>query len=196
MNVGAMIRAMAAAGCSIEQIADSFERMDEQRKAKGREGNRRRQAEHRARRNESNANNASNANNGVTPVTCVTEPPASRACSNTNLPSEDISNTYPSDRTGKPVQTPQARLWSQGVPAVIALGVPERQARGVIGGWLKNSTPETVLDAIAAASRECPIDPIPWITAALRPASRAGPPRSKPSATSAILDLIAEERVS
>jgi hypothetical protein len=59
----AAIRALKAAGVSDSQILDAFIKADEERMARAREGNRVRQAAHRAR----------NANNAVTPVTDVTE---------------------------------------------------------------------------------------------------------------------------
>jgi hypothetical protein len=59
----AAIRALKAAGVSDSQILEAFIKADEERMARTREGNRIRQATHRAR----------NANNAVTPVTDVTE---------------------------------------------------------------------------------------------------------------------------
>jgi hypothetical protein len=59
----AAVRALKAAGVSDSQILEAFIKADEERVARAREGNRIRQATHRAR----------NANNAVTPVTDVTE---------------------------------------------------------------------------------------------------------------------------
>ena len=86
----ATIRAMRAAGLTDTQILDVVEKAAEARAEKVRAANRDRQARHRAR-NASNADNACHADNTVTAVTTVTEPEPSRACSNTNLPTEDIS---------------------------------------------------------------------------------------------------------
>lgn len=60
------IRALRQAGVPDSQILDAIERADAERLEKAREGNRRRQAAHRAR-------NADNAVTPVTAVTCVTE---------------------------------------------------------------------------------------------------------------------------
>jgi hypothetical protein len=86
------VSALRAAGLSDAQIVAVFEKAEELRKARNRE----RQAEFQARKranapNTDNANNVSNVNN----VISVSDGEASRACSNTNLPSEDISNIPP-----------------------------------------------------------------------------------------------------
>ena len=57
-DLSATVRAMAASGCTPEQIAAVVEKIEEERTSKSREGNRRRQAEWRQRRNENNTDNA------------------------------------------------------------------------------------------------------------------------------------------
>src|SRR5581483_1894564 len=56
MTLAETVAAMVAAGCTAEQIKVVVESVDEQRRAKAREGNRRRQAELRERKR--NGNNA------------------------------------------------------------------------------------------------------------------------------------------
>lgn len=90
----ATIAAMRAAGLTDSQILDVVQKDAEARAEKARAANRYRQARHRAR-NACNADNARNAEIGVTSVTTVTEEASSRACSNTNLPTEDISYIPP-----------------------------------------------------------------------------------------------------
>lgn len=65
----------------------------------------------------------------------------------------------------------ESRLWSEGVPMAIALGVPEKQARPMIGRWLKDCGNDhaALLRLIANARDQCPLDPIPWITASVKP---------------------------
>jgi hypothetical protein len=72
MSLSATVKAMAAAGCSAEQIADVVARIDDERREKAREGNRKRQAKWRHR---------NNGDNGVIPcdmaLSGVTETPPS-----------------------------------------------------------------------------------------------------------------------
>lgn len=70
-----------------------------------------------------------------------------------------------------PVETPEARLWTEGVPILRSLGVPEKQARPMIGAWRRDARDdcERVLGAILRARELAVTDPIAWITAALKP---------------------------
>ncbi|MFN3890641.1 MAG: hypothetical protein ACK4MV_09595 [Beijerinckiaceae bacterium] len=201
MDLGATLRTMLAAGCTAEQLVAFVEKVEDERKAKATQKKRRQRGQESdstadvpGTKGDKGGQEGTKGDSAGQKGTEGDAEPLPRAhVVNTNLPSEDI-NTYPSDRTGKPVTaTPKSRLWSEAVPTLIALGIPERQTRSVIGRWLKSNSPDAVLEVVSAAGRECPMAPIPWITAALRPAVRAGPPR-KPSVTDAILDLLAEER--
>jgi len=62
---------------------------------------------------------------------------------------------------------PKQRLWGEGVPALLAMGVSEKQARPIIGRWLRDCGDDAmrVLDAIQRAREHAPMDPVPWITA-------------------------------
>ena len=91
----AAIRALKAAGVSDSQILDALVKADEERIARAREGNRIRQAAHRAR----------NANNAVTPVTAVTEPEQKKG-----PPDPLKENTPPKEKTPKGVQKKGSRL--------------------------------------------------------------------------------------
>lgn len=61
-------------------------------------------------------------------------------------------------------------LWGEGIPILTALGVKDRDARGNIGRWLKtmNDDAQAVLGAIQRARDNRILDPIPWITQALK----------------------------
>ena len=48
------------------------------------------------------------------------------------------------------------------------LEVGKRQARSLIGKWLKTSAPTKVMEAICAAERIGTLDPIPYVTEALK----------------------------
>jgi hypothetical protein len=124
MSAAAMAEAMEKAGCTTAQIIAALREYEEGRKAKGRESNRRRQAEFRARRNESNANNASNAvtesneNNAVTPVTSVTEIDAPRArvlcVVNSNIKNKTSNDVLQKGGKGTRIGgdwTPEPRDW-------------------------------------------------------------------------------------
>ncbi|KWV45896.1 hypothetical protein AS156_23065 [Bradyrhizobium macuxiense] len=61
-------------------------------------------------------------------------------------------------------------LWGEGVPILISLGIADRQARSMIGSWLKSTKDDAqaVLGAIQRARDHRAHNPIPWITNALR----------------------------
>jgi len=91
----AAIRALKAAGVSDSQILEALIKADEERMARAREGNRIRQATHRAR----------NANNAVTPVTDVTEPEQKK------VPPDPLKeNISPKEKPPKGGQKKGARL--------------------------------------------------------------------------------------
>jgi hypothetical protein len=87
-------------------------------------------------------------------------------------------------------------LWAEGVPILTDLGVKETAARGCIGRWLKQTddNAETVLAAIQRARDGRVIDPIPWITQAIKPkangSSHAQENRSVHAAADRLVDLI------
>ncbi len=66
--------------------------------------------------------------------------------------------------------SPLARLWAEGLPALEAIGLKEKQSRPMIGRWLKDANDDhsKVLLVILSAREKCPADPIPWITASLK----------------------------
>ena len=66
--------------------------------------------------------------------------------------------------------SPKERLWVEGKPMLVALGVPPKQSGSIIGRWLRDARDDAgkVLDAISRARDQCPHDPIPWITATLK----------------------------
>lgn len=63
-------------------------------------------------------------------------------------------------------------LWGEGVLILAALGVAEKSARSNIGRWLRDTQedPHRVLGAIQRARDARVMDPIPWITRAIRSA--------------------------
>ena len=52
-------------------------------------------------------------------------------------------------------------------------GQPEPRARAIIGKWIKAYGDEQVLEAMTAAAKEQPIEPVAWITACLQQTDRA-----------------------
>lgn len=77
----------------------------------------------------------------------------------------------PQPPLAKPVYTDSKHeLWGEAVPILVALGVPERSARANIGRWLRDAKEDAqaVLGAIQRARDHRVIEPIPWITRALK----------------------------
>lgn len=68
------------------------------------------------------------------------------------------------------------RLWKEGLPALMALGVKEKQARPMVGRWLKDCGDDEnrLCDLILRARAEAPVEPIAWITAALTKEKKRG----------------------
>ena len=63
-------------------------------------------------------------------------------------------------------------VWKEGASRLMALGLTERTAKSNLGRWLKANTPDAVLEAVLAASRKGTLDPIPFVTAALKKGER------------------------
>lgn len=91
----ATVRALKAAGVSDSQILDAIIKADEERMARARDGNRTRQAAHRAR----------HGNNAVTPVTVVTDDEQNK------IPPDPLKqNNSPKEKPPKGGQKKGARL--------------------------------------------------------------------------------------
>ena len=77
---------------------------------------------------------------------------------------EVVSQSLPLE---EPLPDPKRRLWGEAVPALVAMGVDEKQARPIIGRWLRDCGDDAmrVLDAIQRAREYAPMAPVPWITA-------------------------------
>ncbi|KFI30973.1 hypothetical protein CG51_05955 [Haematobacter missouriensis] len=79
----------------------------------------------------------------------------------------DISN---SEAKASGFADPAKALWDAGVDVLTAYGIPSKQARTVIGKWRKDQHPDAeILSAILDFGKAGAVDPIPWITARLRP---------------------------
>lgn len=97
-------------------------------------------------------------------VTCDVTVTHHRQRAETDTDIEPIANAI--GLAPEPDQTPRQRLWSEGVPILITLGVSEKQSRSCIGRWLKDCGDDDlrVLGAIQRARDDAIVDPIPWIT--------------------------------
>lgn len=84
-------------------------------------------------------------------------------------PEPIVPETLP--ETPRPPETPRERLWREGKPAMLALGVPFKQVGAMMGRWLKDVGDDhlRVLAAILRARDMPPADAISWITAHLSP---------------------------
>jgi hypothetical protein len=90
----------------------------------------------------------------------------------------DSGDEQASERVRRPeAETSQGRLWREGLPILIACGVRDRQARGVIGLWMRdtNDDADRVLDKLREAKEAQIIEPVAWITKALQTGKRARP---------------------
>jgi hypothetical protein len=101
---------------------------------------------------------------------------------NQNLtePIQSEPNGAPADAVPSPsapvLETAKDRLFHLGVPYLVSrAGKTDDAARRVIGGWLKGTSPEAVLDAIAKAQANSAIEPVGYIAAILKPQKPATP---------------------
>ena len=58
------------------------------------------------------------------------------------------------------IADPKKIAFDSGVKLLGASGINERQARGVVGKWVKENGPSKVIDALGKAQREGAIDPL------------------------------------
>lgn len=82
-------------------------------------------------------------------------------------PEPDITEANASDADASDGPDFREEVWARGVRFLSARGVSERNARTVIGKWLKDHDAGLVFSAFDAASRERPVEPVAWITARL-----------------------------
>jgi hypothetical protein len=83
---------------------------------------------------------------------------------------EDISEAKASGAAAPVYTDSRHELWGEGVSILISLGVADKQARSMIGLWLKSTKDDVhaVLGAVLRARDHRPHNPIPWITNALK----------------------------
>jgi uncharacterized protein YdaU (DUF1376 family) len=72
-------------------------------------------------------------------------------------------------------------IFGLGVPLLTAANVSDRNARSMLGMFRKQHGDAAVIDALQRCASEKPMQPVPWLQAALK----AKPPGSKPARTSA-----------
>lgn len=65
-------------------------------------------------------------------------------------------------------------IFARGVPLLLAAGVPERNARSMLGLMRKTHGDPAVIDAVQRCAEERPLEPVAWLQGALkqRPAQR------------------------
>lgn len=97
-------------------------------------------------------------------------------------PKENTSSELPrgsssaAGAASKPIYTDSKHeLWGEGTAILQQLGLSERSAKSNIGRWLKDAKDDSVgvLGAIQRARDNRIIDPVPWITRAIKPGSKA-----------------------
>ena len=84
---------------------------------------------------------------------------------------EAVASAVPAQPPAPVYTDSKHELWGEGVPILISLGLSEGRARQMIGTWRKHThdDAQAVLSAIQRARDHRIADPIPWITAALKP---------------------------
>jgi len=97
----------------------------------------------------------------------INEP--SQATASTRIEENRIEDTeaIASDADASSEPDFREEVWARGVRFLQARGVSERNARTVIGKWLRDHEAASVFSAFDAASRERPVEPVAWITARL-----------------------------
>ena len=91
--------------------------------------------------------------------------------------SSEAGASEPNGSPPTPVYTDvRHELWAEGTAILASLGVKETIAKPNIGRWLKDTRDdaETVLGAIQRARDGRIVDPIPWITQAIKPKAANG----------------------
>jgi hypothetical protein len=91
--------------------------------------------------------------------------------------------------TSVPVD-PAKVMFDSGIALLGAAAVPERKARSMLGRWLRDHGPETVIVALGNAQREGAIDPISFIEGCFRNGSQSRPARQS---RNGFLDAIIDE---
>jgi hypothetical protein len=167
-----VLDALVAAGATAEMIAAAVKAdhaIDEQRSAakRARNAERMRDVRERARTNAHNDARARTAEHADQKESSPT-PPKEKTTSyeGSNEPSPEGADAPQAEF----FENDRARLFGEGKTTLIALGVSEKQAGKLIGYWLKNvgDNERAVLGAIQRARDARPVDPIAWITAALK----------------------------
>lgn len=69
-----------------------------------------------------------------------------------------------------PIDATKEAIWKRGIPFLCERGVPEREARSLVGKWLRDAGADSLFDALKAAAAAKTGDPVPYITEALKPA--------------------------
>lgn len=121
--------------------------------------------------------------------------PGSRPATLEGPVEEPLEESSEPSGSGASTLTPQALLFSEGRPALLALGVGQREAGTMIGRWLRDTGDDAtrVLSAIRRARDAAPHTPIPWITANLKAtADRPRTPTPPRQSTHGGLSLVAQ----
>lgn len=62
-------------------------------------------------------------------------------------------------------------MFALGVPLLTAANVAEKNARSMLGLLAKHHGPEAVVEALQRCAEQKPIQPVPWLQAALKTAA-------------------------
>jgi hypothetical protein len=162
-----MVERMASAGIPPEFIALAVRTAEEHAQAVAGEDKaaaRRRAYDRERKRRKSSGISADDKSSKEIPPT----PPKEK------LPPSDFSREKSSEARAV-YSDSRHELFGEGVPILITFGRSDRQARSLIGSWLKQAGDDAqqVLGAIQRARDHRPHEPIAWITQAIRPNGRS-----------------------
>lgn len=98
---------------------------------------------------------------------------SSNAIAKPKQPEPEPDNTIPNGMDGAAVGSEVVdftkEVFDRGIAFLSKFGTPEKQARSLIGKWRKQAGDTETFNAFRDASRAGITDPVPWITARLKP---------------------------
>jgi uncharacterized protein YdaU (DUF1376 family) len=98
------------------------------------------------------------------------EEPSSKALQN-QIP-EGIPSEANASGAKAPPPSSADEIFGRGLPALIAAGCPEKNARSMLGLMRKTHGDDALIQALATMAKERPLEPVAWLQAALKPKTK------------------------
>ncbi|WP_242183251.1 HNH endonuclease [Sphingomonas sp. CARO-RG-8B-R24-01] len=102
----------------------------------------------------------------------------------------EVIPIIPAGAPPSPPVDPAKVMFDSGIALLGAAAVPERKARSMLGKWLRDHGPETVIVALGNAQREGAVDPVSFIERCFRNGPQSRPARQS---RNGFLDAIIDE---